>query len=280
MATECPSRVRTAGQRRADSTTADDDDVHGRSVSPRGRRAPHAVRRAPTPRIVAIVMVSLAKRILIGRPIATSEEGHQRLRKRVALPIFASDAISSTAYATDEVVLVLAAAGGRRARRLRQARPHLHRRGDPADDRRAVVPPDDPRLPVGRRRLRRVAGEPRRGPVARRRRVAADRLHPHGRRVGGRWRAGDPVGVRLRQPVARPALPRHDRRDDGGQPARPEGVGLAVRPADVPLHRHADPADRRRLLPDLRPGHGPDPAREPVRGGPAPGDGHRGARAC
>jgi amino acid transporter len=52
-------------------------------------------------------MVSLAKRILIGRPIATSEEGHQRLRKRIALPIFASDAISSTAYATDEVVLVL-----------------------------------------------------------------------------------------------------------------------------------------------------------------------------
>ena len=57
-------------------------------------------------------MVSLAKRILIGRPIATSEEGHQRLRKRVALPIFASDAISSTAYATDEIVLVLAVQAG------------------------------------------------------------------------------------------------------------------------------------------------------------------------
>jgi amino acid transporter len=57
-------------------------------------------------------MVSLAKRILIGRPIATSEEGHQRLRKRIALPIFASDAISSTAYATDEVVLVLALQAG------------------------------------------------------------------------------------------------------------------------------------------------------------------------
>ena len=52
-------------------------------------------------------MVSLAKRVLIGRPIATSEEGHQRLRKRVALPIFASDAMSSTAYATDEILIVL-----------------------------------------------------------------------------------------------------------------------------------------------------------------------------
>ena len=57
-------------------------------------------------------MVSLAKRILLGRPIASSEEGHQRLRKRIALPIFASDAISSTAYATDEIVLVLVAQAG------------------------------------------------------------------------------------------------------------------------------------------------------------------------
>ncbi|MEZ5216245.1 MAG: amino acid permease [Ilumatobacteraceae bacterium] len=47
------------------------------------------------------------KRILIGRPLATYEEEHQRLRKRIALPVFASDAISSTAYATDEILLVL-----------------------------------------------------------------------------------------------------------------------------------------------------------------------------
>ena len=52
-------------------------------------------------------MVSITKRLLIGKPIATSEEGHQRLRKRVALPIFASDAMSSTAYATDEILIVL-----------------------------------------------------------------------------------------------------------------------------------------------------------------------------
>jgi amino acid transporter len=57
-------------------------------------------------------MVSLAKRVLIGNPIATSEEHHQKLSKRVALPIFASDAISSTAYATDEIVLVLTLQAG------------------------------------------------------------------------------------------------------------------------------------------------------------------------
>ena len=52
-------------------------------------------------------MASLAKRVLIGRPIATSDEGHHRLPKRIALPVFASDAISSTAYATDAILGVL-----------------------------------------------------------------------------------------------------------------------------------------------------------------------------
>jgi amino acid transporter len=47
------------------------------------------------------------KRVLVGRPLATHEEEHQRLPKRIALPVFASDAISSTAYATDEILLVL-----------------------------------------------------------------------------------------------------------------------------------------------------------------------------
>jgi amino acid transporter len=51
--------------------------------------------------------MSITKRVLIGRPIATSEEGHHRLPKRIALPVFASDAISSTAYATDSILVVL-----------------------------------------------------------------------------------------------------------------------------------------------------------------------------
>jgi amino acid transporter len=51
------------------------------------------------------------KRVIIGRPLSTLEEEHQRLRKRIALPVFASDAISSTAYATDEILHVLLAGG-------------------------------------------------------------------------------------------------------------------------------------------------------------------------
>ena len=47
------------------------------------------------------------KRLLIGKPLSSADEQHQRLSKKIALPVFASDAISSTAYATDEIVVVL-----------------------------------------------------------------------------------------------------------------------------------------------------------------------------
>jgi hypothetical protein len=57
-------------------------------------------------------MYSALKRVLVGSPIATSEEHHTRLPKKVALPVFASDAISSTAYATQEILIVLIPAVG------------------------------------------------------------------------------------------------------------------------------------------------------------------------
>jgi amino acid transporter len=60
-------------------------------------------------------MYSAFKRLLIGTPIASSEEHHQRLIKTIALAVFASDAISSTAYATEEILLVLVAKGGEEA---------------------------------------------------------------------------------------------------------------------------------------------------------------------
>ncbi len=56
-------------------------------------------------------MFQSLKRLVIGTPIASADEGHQRLSKKVALPVFASDAISSTAYATDEILIVLLGAG-------------------------------------------------------------------------------------------------------------------------------------------------------------------------
>ena len=51
------------------------------------------------------------KRLLFGRPLASDEAGHQLLPKSLALPVFSSDALSSVAYATEEITIVLIAAG-------------------------------------------------------------------------------------------------------------------------------------------------------------------------
>jgi len=52
-------------------------------------------------------MLENLKRILVGRPLASAEAEHQRLPKTIALAVFSSDAISSTAYATEEILHVL-----------------------------------------------------------------------------------------------------------------------------------------------------------------------------
>ena len=51
------------------------------------------------------------KRLVLGRPMATGAMGHTLLPKVIALPVFSSDALSSVAYATQEILLVLGAAG-------------------------------------------------------------------------------------------------------------------------------------------------------------------------
>lgn len=51
------------------------------------------------------------KRRVIGRPISSQDEDSQLLPKRLALPVFASDPLSSVAYASEEAMLVLALAG-------------------------------------------------------------------------------------------------------------------------------------------------------------------------
>ena len=48
---------------------------------------------------------------LIGRPLPTADEAHQTIGKRIGLAVFASDALSSTAYATQEILVILGAAG-------------------------------------------------------------------------------------------------------------------------------------------------------------------------
>ncbi len=52
------------------------------------------------------------KRLLVGRAMRSDNLGETLLSKRIALPVFASDALSSVAYAPDEILLTLGLAGG------------------------------------------------------------------------------------------------------------------------------------------------------------------------
>ena len=53
----------------------------------------------------------VVKRLFIGRALASNRLGDTLLPKRIALPVFCSDPISSVAYATEQIILVLGTAG-------------------------------------------------------------------------------------------------------------------------------------------------------------------------
>jgi amino acid transporter len=56
-------------------------------------------------------LTDVAKRLVIGRPLRSDKLGETLLPKRIALPVFASDALSSVAYAPEEILATLAVAG-------------------------------------------------------------------------------------------------------------------------------------------------------------------------
>jgi amino acid transporter len=57
------------------------------------------------------VRMTLPKRLLVGRPLASRQLGDTLLPKKLALPIFCSDALSSVAYATEAILVVLSVGG-------------------------------------------------------------------------------------------------------------------------------------------------------------------------
>ena len=103
-------------------------------------------------------------------------------RSSLALPIFASDPLSSVAYATEAAIVVLA----RRRRRVGSISclPISIAIAALLAIVVALVPADGPRVRDERRRLRRREGEPRHAAEPRRRRGAAHRLRAHRRRLG------------------------------------------------------------------------------------------------
>ena len=63
----------------------------------------------PGAHLSSALVLTMLKRLFVGRPLASDEAEHQRIRKVIALAVFSSDAISSTAYATEEILFVTAA---------------------------------------------------------------------------------------------------------------------------------------------------------------------------
>src|SRR5690606_7818461 len=89
----------------------------GGALAPAGRRAgaplstvPRAADDTAVPRSRASVG-RRSKRLLLGRPLRSSQLGETLLPKRIALPVFASDALASVAYAPVVVFIMLAVAG-------------------------------------------------------------------------------------------------------------------------------------------------------------------------
>jgi amino acid transporter len=70
-----------------------------------------ATKAALTPRTRAGRLSASVRGLLIGQPLATEELPHQRLSKLKALAVYSSDNVSSAAYATEEILIILMAAG-------------------------------------------------------------------------------------------------------------------------------------------------------------------------
>jgi amino acid transporter len=66
--------------------------------------------RVPLTFLEESTLATTLKRLLVGRAKRTEQAIHERLTKKTGLAVFASDALSSTAYATEEIMLVLAVA--------------------------------------------------------------------------------------------------------------------------------------------------------------------------
>jgi hypothetical protein len=217
---------------------------------------------ASRPRTASDRLLTRLRGLLIGRPLSIHEEITERLSKKKALAIFSSDPISSSAYASEEMLRVLALAGAgallTQPARWPQASPsHCCCSSSRSATGRSWAPirQGGGDYAVARRNLPAMASLDRR-------RSAAARLRHD--------RCGvDSVGSR---PARCPPFPSPcttckiwswasslDRADHAGQPARHPRVGQHLRPPDLPLRRLGAADDRH---------------------GPVPGAGQRRGRVC
>src|SRR5262249_57729602 len=79
-----------------------------KTLSPRER---YRQRGVGLPLALVSKLSTAARRVVLGRPFRSDRLSHTLLPKRIALPVFASHALSSVAYAPEEVFLMLSVAG-------------------------------------------------------------------------------------------------------------------------------------------------------------------------
>ncbi|HEX7101020.1 MAG TPA: APC family permease [Nitrolancea sp.] len=85
--------------------------VRSDDLSTRTRDSYRYITEPTTPQTWLGRVMRSIRRVLVGRPLESSQAAHQHLSKIQALAVFSSDALSSTAYATEEILLVLVLAG-------------------------------------------------------------------------------------------------------------------------------------------------------------------------
>src|SRR6266540_1449455 len=85
--------------------------MSSQAPSPPGTRPDLRVTGQDSPQARYQALGYRAKRLLLGPPLQTAQLVHERISKRIALAVFSSDPISSTAYATEEMLLVVVLAG-------------------------------------------------------------------------------------------------------------------------------------------------------------------------
>src|SRR6266545_3900248 len=95
--------------------------MSSQAPSPPGTRPDLRVTGQDSPQARYQALGYRAKRLLLGPPLQTAQLVHERISKRIALAVFSSDPISSTAYATEEMLLVLVLAGSAGAAALASA---------------------------------------------------------------------------------------------------------------------------------------------------------------
>ena len=108
-------------------------------------------------------LLSQLKPLVVGKPIPSHLAHHERLSRFTGLAVLSSDPLSSVAYATEEILLVLILAGV--SALSLSSRIAFVVRHDPRG-RRVLVPPNDPCLSKWRRGLHRRKGQSWRDPSA------------------------------------------------------------------------------------------------------------------